>query len=544
MKVLLVDDKESVVQGIRKHIPWETLGVSQVEIALDGKEALHRYASDPADLIVTDIKMPNMNGIELMEHIRARFDRAIRFVVLSGYEEFDYAKKALALGASNYVLKPVDIKEMTGIIAKLLGELRKEQERDAQRVKFQQTIRRSLPALRQQYLNEMIRFRDERQVRLRDKWDFAEIPLKPSNFALLAVAIELFDEISHKPVEEVELSRFIVENIVGDCLSSWGTGIAFYAEWGLLAMLVNYDPAEPAKEVKEQLLKFADWCRTSVEKHSGLTVTIGISSLCPELRELPGAYREACEAIEHVYFFGNNQVVHVEDLIPFRMKRTGYPALQEQELLTLVRRGQAESAQEAAASFFRALEGEEGKPADFRFSCIQLVTALNRLLHDLGMTEGERGPLPEAWFELCNRAKLCELKVHIPVWFHQAALQVKQFVQAGSKSIVSEAKAFIEQNLLQPIGLSAVADYVGVSPNYFSGLFKRETGISFVEYVTDLKLAQAKDWLEDAAIPIYEIAERLGYHDRKYFREIFKKKNGITPSEYREQRLGTSTGEE
>ncbi|MFD0678239.1 MULTISPECIES: response regulator [unclassified Paenibacillus] len=538
MRVLLVDDKESVVQGIRKHISWEELGITHVDIALDGKEALAKFDAEPADLVVTDIKMPNMNGIELMERLRHDYDHVIRFVVLSGYEEFDYAKQALALGASDYVLKPVDIKELTVILEKVVLELKKVKEQDEQKQRFQQTIRRSLPALRQQYLNEMVHFRDHKLVRSKDKWEFAEIPLRSDYFALLAIAIDDFQTISQNSVEEVELSRFVVENIIGDCLPAWGTGITFYSEWGILTLLVNYDLSMSSKEVKDLLLKFAEHCRSSIEVYSNHTVTIGISSPCPEITGLPDAYKEACEAIDHIYFFGNNQVMHVEDLLPFRMKRTGYPVVEEQELFTLIRRGQVESVAEGVAVFFNALKGSESTPADFRISCIQLVTMLIRLLLDVGVQVEERNNAPETWYHTCEHANLTELQEQMAGWFYEATLQVKQYMQLGTKNIVGEAKAFIQQQLLQQVGLSEVADHVGVSPNYLSSLFKRETGTTFVEYITDLKLEKAKVWLEDAGIPIYEIAERLGYLDRKYFREIFKKKLGITPSEYREQRLG------
>ncbi|TBL81199.1 response regulator [Paenibacillus thalictri] len=543
MKVLLVDDKESVVQGIRKHIDWEALGVSEVEIALDGKEALEKFAHFPADLLVTDIKMPNMNGIELMGKLRAT-GHAMRFVVLSGYEEFEYAKQALALGASDYVLKPVDINELTEIVSKQLQELVKMKEQGEQRQRFMQTIRRSLPALRQQYLNEMIHFPDPRRLLSKDKWEFAEIPLHPQSFALLAIAIDHFQHIVHQKVEEIELSRFIVENIIGDCLPSWGIGIPFFSEWGVLTLLLNYDLAEPEKQVKEKLLAFAEVCRQSIETHSSLTVTIGISSLCPELGGLPGAYKEAREAIEHVYFFGGNQVAHFEDLLPYRLKRTVYPVLQEHELMTMLRRGQTDMVEEGVRSFFEALKDEEASAQDFRLTCIQLAAALHRVLLDSGLDESRPSLLSKSWYETCDTASLSELQDHIARWFAEAAAQIKITIQAGSKNIVGEAKLFIEQYLLQNVSLAAVADHVGVSPNYFSSLFKRETGSTFVEYVTDCKLKQAKEWLDDVGLPIYEIAERLGYHDRKYFREIFKRRVGVTPSEYREQRLGTAGGED
>ncbi|NHN32178.1 response regulator [Paenibacillus agricola] len=543
MRVLLVDDKESVVQGIRKHIDWQELGVQEVEIAFDGKEALAKFAEKPADLIVTDIKMPNMNGIELMEKLRAG-GHVLRFILLSGFEEFDYAKQALALGASDYLLKPVDIGELTGILQKVLKELRWEQEQDEQRRRFMQTIRHSLPALRQQYLNEMVHLPDPRRVRSKDKWAFAEIPLKSDSIGLIAVAIDEFQALADQPLEEIELARFIVENIIGDCLSSWGPGISFFSEWSIMTVLVNYDKALPEKDVKEALLRFSETCRNAIETHSSLTVTIGISLPCPELSGLPEAYRQACEAIGHVRFFGGNQVAHFEDLLPYRMKRTVYPVVEEQELMMLVRRGLPEGMDEVVSQFFAVLNKGGASPLDLRLACIQLVAALNRIILDSGVEADMLQPGSRSWYETCESASLSELQERIREWFTSAAAKVKQRVQAGSKNIVGKAKAYMEQHLLENIGLAHIADQVGVSPNYFSSLFKRETGHTFVEYVTDRKLEEAKAWLEDADIPIYKIAERLGYNDRKYFREIFKKRIGVTPSEYRGQLLGTYGGEE
>ncbi|MDF2960397.1 MAG: AraC family transcriptional regulator [Paenibacillus sp.] len=543
MKVLLVDDKESVVQGIRKHVPWDTLGVSQVKIALDGAEALHIDKEFQADLIITDIKMPNLNGIELMDKLRSD-KRLVRFIVLSGYDEFDYAKQAISLGASEYVLKPVDIKELTGIIEKELREVRSQLELEEQRQQFQRKMRVSLPALRQQYLTEMVMFHDHRLPRLKEKWEFAEIPVNPANLVLLVIAIDGFMDISQQPVEEVELTRFIVENIIGDCLSSWGNGIAFYSEWGRLTLLVNYDRSCSEKEVKHQLLQFAEYCRTAVECNSHITVTVGLSSLCPDLKELPEGYRQASEAIEHVYFFGSNQIVHYEDLSGYRLRRSAYPAPEEQELVALVRRGQTDELARAVEHFFEALHGKEGTPLDIRLSSIQLIAVLYRLLHDSGMDDRLSEDFRATWQAAFEDTSLAELKAHILEICTEAAQQVKLWIKAGTKNIVEQARQYVEEHLQSVITLPAVADYVGVSPNYLSSLFKKETGITFVEFITDKKLSQAKEWLINPEMPIYEIAERLGYNDRRYFREIFKKKVGKTPSEYRDGLLGTSSLDE
>ncbi|MEK8132813.1 response regulator [Paenibacillus filicis] len=542
MKVLLVDDKESVVQGIHKHIPWDQLGVERVELAYDGAEALEKDRELQADLIITDIRMPNMDGIELMERLRS-VRREARFIVLSGYDEFDYAKQAMSLGASEYVLKPVDIKTLSQLIDKELGEIRKQREHDEQRQQFQRKMQASLPALRQQYLTELVLFRDHRLHRLQDKWSFAEIPVKPSSFGLLVAAIDGFADIAEHPVQEVELTRFIVENIIRDCLSEWGTGIAFYSEWGRLTLLVNYEAAQEEKEIKLGLLQFADYCRLAIERNSKLTVTIGVSSLCPELKDLPGGYSQACEAIEHVYFFGGNQVVHYEDLVAYRyrLQRTAYPVVEEQELLTRVKRGQPELIEAGIDPFFQSLHRQGGTPHDIRLACLQLSAVLYRLLHDMGLDDELSGAARHTWKEAFENISLAELRAHMLKLSEEAAQQVRLWMKAGTKNIAEQARQYVAEQALSVITLPLVADHVGVSPNYLSSLFKKEAGMTFVEFITELKLSKAKEWLIDPHVPIYEIAERLGYNDRRYFREIFKKKTGQTPSEYRDALLGTSS---
>ncbi|GIP33262.1 response regulator [Paenibacillus sp. J2TS4] len=542
MKVLLVDDKESVVQGIRKHIPWDRLDVAEVETAMDGLEALAKQRTFKADLIITDIRMPNMDGIELMEKLKDEGE-SVWYIVLSGYEEFDYAKQALSLGASDYVLKPVNIEELTGIIDKVLQDIRIEKTEVEQKVIFQQKIKKSLPALRRQYLNEMIHFQHGQPVRFQDKWAFAEIPLKPQAIGLLCFSIDHFSEIARTSIEEVELSRFIVENIVEDCLKEWGEGIAFFPEWGRLVLMVNYNPSLAGKQVKEQLVGFAESCRQAVEQNSKLTVTIGVSSLCPEINNLPEAFRQAMEAIDHVYFFDRNLVVHYEDLVHYRGKQANYPSAREKELIAIVRRGQTNLVDRAVDQFINELKQGEGTPHQFRYSCIQLVTVLSRILSELGLEEEHPAEALKRKYEACESANLYELHEQITEWVGQSARLVSQSIQTGSKHIVDQAKDFIQRNVQETISLSTVADYVKVSPTYLSGLFKKETSSTFLEYVTDTKMEQAKDWLKNSPVPIYEIAERLGYYDRKYFREMFKKKVGMTPSEYRESETGTLDSE-
>ncbi|MGU3472597.1 response regulator [Paenibacillus sp. D51F] len=540
--MLLVDDKESVVQGMRRHIAWAQLGVQNVDTALDGKEAIGKHAAAPADLVITDIRMPNMSGIELMERLRGE-ERPIRFIVLSGYEEFEYARKAVALGASSYVLKPVDIRQLSELIADVLEDLRQEQREEEQKLKFQQTVKRSLPALRQQYLTEMMLFGSHDEHRLKEKWQFAELPLRASGFGLLVLTIDRFSDISKLPVAEIELARFIVENIIGDCLSEGIDGLPFYTEWGKLAVLVNCDPAKPEKEIKNELLVLAERCREAVHLHSKLTVSIGVSSACPELGNLPEAYRQASEAIEHTSFFGPNRIVHCEDVFPASKTWISYPAEAAGRLLSLVKKGQPEAVGEAADVFFASFRQEGWTPQAIRISCIQLLVDLQSSLTAIDWAEQGMERIASSWFDACQNMVLDDLQLHIQKWIQQLTEQNGASMRAGSRSIADLAKAIIEERLLMPLSLREVAEEADVSPNYLSSVFKKDTGVSFVEYVTDRKISKAKEWLDNPNQPVSEIAERLGYFDKKYFREMFKRKTGMTPSEYRDRLAAPNGGQ-
>ncbi|PZE22141.1 response regulator transcription factor [Paenibacillus xerothermodurans] len=533
MKVLLVDDKESVVQGLSKHVPWQELGVHAVETALDGLQALDIFSRFRADLVITDIKMPNMGGIELMQRLSRESD-SIRFIVLSGYDEFEYAKQAISLGASEYLLKPFNVGELIEIAERVLSELRKLREQTVQKALYQQKIVKSLPALREQYMEEIIRFRTENSHQLQEKWEFAEVSLEPDRLGALVVSIDAFDEISRQTVNEVGLTRFVVKNIVDDCLAAWGRGLSFYSDWNRLTVLANYEEAAQPERVKEDFLHFADYCRDAIERHSKLTVTVGVSSLCPKLRDLPHAHSQASQAVEHIFFFGSNQVIHYEDLSEFRVTRVAYPSQQEKALIDLVRAGQTDGMPEATNRFFECLESK-GVPSDIRASCIQLVTVLYRQLSALGIEDNALSDTLAVCYDQCDSAKLPELRHTVLAWFTEAAHRVKEQTQQGSQDLLEQAKTYIRGQSLHSISLSMVAEHVKVSPNYLSAVFKKETGQTFIDYLTDLRLHQAKELLAYTNDPVFEIAERLGYHDRKHFRALFKKKVGVTPSEFRDR---------
>ncbi|SFM22036.1 Helix-turn-helix domain-containing protein [Paenibacillus sp. 1_12] len=534
MKVLLVDDKESVVQGLSRHVPWDRLGVDEVETAHDGLQALEVFARFPADLVITDIKMPNMSGIELMERL-SREKESIRFIVLSGYDEFEYAKQAISLGASEYLLKPFNVEELMEIVGRVLSDLRKLQEQGIMNVLNRQKMAKSLPALRDQYLEGMIHFRNESSLQLKEKWEFAEIPLEPAYIGVWVVSIDNFEEISRQAVQEIELTRFIVKNIVDDCLAVWGRGIAFYSGWNQLTVLANYDKTKPAEQMKEEFLYFADYCRDAIERYSILTVTIGISSFCPELPDLPKAYEQAVEAVEHIFFFGSNQVIHYEELRQFRVRRIAYPVKEEKVLIDAVRRGGMVGLPEAVDQFFQSLADKQAVPADIRAACFQLTTVLYRQLGALGIEEASLEPALGTCYDICDSVNLPELRRSVLAWFTEGAERVKALSQDGSRDLLEQTKKYILGQPLQSVSLSKVADHVGISPNYLSAIFKRETGHTFIDYLTDLKLFQAKERLAYTNEPVFEIAELLGYYDRKHFRELFKKKVGFTPSDYRER---------
>ncbi|WP_332258757.1 response regulator [Paenibacillus sp. J14] len=319
-KLILADDEEDVREGLLSLIDWEGLGYVVQETAENGKEAVELVEKHAPDVVVTDIQMPFMNGLQLSEWIRERYP-ATKIIILTGYEEFEYAQKAIRLGIDEYVLKPFSAGELAEILRKVKLQLDEEVAAKENVQLLTEHYRKNLPILQSLFLSSLVSRRLQ-EAEIREKCEHYDLDLSGDRYMVSAIRIDSApawrgSDGSHEPgngtalslkdTNDTQLQLFAVFNIAEEIVRLHPKGRAFIHHDEVVVLSVGEPGAD--KPLADQTLQLLEEIRFSVERFLKLTVTIGAGSEVGQLSELAGSYEEAVKALDYRVILGGNKVI-------------------------------------------------------------------------------------------------------------------------------------------------------------------------------------------------------------------------------------------
>lgn len=529
-RLLIVDDEELVREAIKEQMDWEKLGFRCVGDCEDGEEALAFVEREAPDIVLTDIGMPFMDGLELTRELSRRYPH-VKVVILTGYDDFEYAQQAVRLQAVDYILKPITSAELEAVLVKLRDELDRENARRRDHERLRRQMAESLPLLRERFLERLV------SSPLTDKAvkEGCELyGIEEPGPLLVEAAVHVDEFLSGSPPtpSDRELFRFAVYNIAQEISARYpGTAVFRDVENRALALFSGGDP----EELQERALQAAEEIHEAVTSYLPLRVSVGIGQTCPLGRHAPQVHQSALSALDYRFVTGTSEVIRLAD-----MERRDRPALLsavewENVLITKLKTGTPEEMDEWVGKLFAAFR-EHLFPMDVIRIYLQRIALT--LLHALYEMDG---PLAEAFGEsddpiarIQRFAKLDDTESWLKAWCGRAAAAVRSLREDHNAVQVEKAIAYIKDHYQDPeLSLKSVCKHISMSVSYFSTLFKQYTGRTFMEFVTQERMEKAKELLRLTAMKTYEIAYAVGYSDPHYFSGAFKKHEGDTPTEYR-----------
>ena len=527
--ILLVDDEEEVIQAIIRKINWEELGFSVVGYADNGIKALEMIEESQPDVVMTDIKMPYMDGMELCSHIRREYP-AMKIVLFTGFDEFEYAKEAVHLEVEEYILKPVNSVELINIFTKLKIKLDQEISERRSMEKLEHYYTESLPLLQANFCSTLIEGRiheDELQKYLSDY----QISLPGPLYCCLVI------HMSSSQIPENMNSLFLAASVqkqAEDRLGKrWKAKCFPYLGNSVLFAQINNE-----NEIAELTDDCDRFCKY-VNRMMGTVVTVGIGQVCSQILDLAQSYNAAREAVSYRAVYGASRAINIKEIAP---KESGEPCFtNDMELLNLfkkIRLNSEEEIVEAVDQYIESISFPLKSLQQHHVVIMELVTALFRFSvnNDIA-AEGVGGDIGILY------GKLLELEPDaLRKWLTDISLCFSEnLVTARSRStqsFVSKAKEHVRSQYADvQLSLAQICERLGVSNSYFSTVFKKETGKSFVSYVTDYRMEQAARLLIETNEKSYVIAQKVGYTDPNYFSYVFKRKFGVSPSKYRAEHI-------
>ena len=558
-KLILVDDEEDVREGLLDEIAWKEHGFDVVDKAENGREATELIERYHPDVVVTDIHMPFMNGLELAEWIRNHYPHT-KIIILTGFDEFEYAQKAIKMQIDEYVLKPFSSKELVDVLLKVKDKLDDELAEQDNLDHLLQYYRESLPIMRGKFLSSLV----SRRVpitEINEKIVSYELNLSASLYMVSIVRVDYFyaelqqNESSHmnvtsseslKHTKDRQLQLFAVLNIANEICLKHQVGEVFLHHDDVVLLMKNQD--DDSEKMIQRMLEILEEVRQNVEKYLKLTVTIGAGTMTNILGGVNLSYNDALQALDYRLLLGNNRVIWIDDVESrtdrFSNEPLHYDELKQQMLIRSIKLG---TAQEVGATVENLFAGEEMSlltVKDCQVYVLEIITSIMKIAKEFRMELDEIFGTNEYFVEITKFNNLNEVKL----WITSICVKLMNHISKGRQSsynqLVEDAKSYIAIHYHEnDISINKVCTYLHISTGYFSSIFKKEMKMTFVNYVMQLRMESAKDYLRSSDLKSFEIAEKVGFTDPNYFSFCFRKQFGISPKEYRNNAGGASTSE-
>ncbi len=524
-RLLFVDDESIIREGISSCISWDSLGFELVSMLENGQQAIEYVRTNPVDIIISDIKMPKIDGLELSRLVSGEFPQTM-ILLLTGYDDFEYAQEAVRYNVSEFLLKPITARELTEVLVQVKKKLDEQKQTIDEQRELKEKLERSFPLLRERFLYRMIS----------GKLDTASIEERRGYFQWTDLEGLYQIVVVDIPPTWDDLARITLYEHLRKLLDSSDEIISNRDENLVLLLQQSadavtkcaYDSVLTLEQRGELLAKRAFSFIASCHDDP---VSIGCGEVVDDLGLVVVSYRGACNAVDYLRVLGHSKIMHISEI---RDKKTISPEgfnLLSHNLLEQLKGGSRRATEQALEAIFTYFEKHYLTLHEASFYLVRLQSQLLDFLQEMDLIrpEDEHLPLKTEFFVSINQAR---------GFFTKMVQRIEERILEKRNDLTSsridKAKAIIANRYSdKDFSLKDICDELFLSTSQFSLLFKEGTGKTFVEYLTAYRIEEARMLLKSTSMRGYEIADRVGFADPRYFSIIFKKLTGMTPMEYR-----------
>lgn len=530
-KLLIVDNEPRVRYGLRHYLNWSAYGIDVAGEAEDGESALQEAERLQPDIVITEVRLRQLDGIELSRRLRERYPR-IKIVFVSEHNVADYLKSALQLNVVDYIFKPVSLRELRQVVGRITTDLA-EQERQQQAARDMQVkLREGLPLLRERFLYALLGQRLSPGV-MQERIAFLELSLPVSaDYAVLAISMDDYAEIlASRNERDRQLLMYAAVNICQELLDQSMDGYALEMRSGELAAILRLESHEA---YEERLLALAESIRSNLERWLAITVTIGVGERSKGLGQISRSYAQAREAAERKWVLGKNRIIASNSVKPSeeRVFRVDHGRIER--FTVLMKAGDTAGLQKELGCMFGQLAKSWRSGADYiRNLSLQLALLADQLLLELGI-QGAYAQESPVWEILAKQETIEELHRALEQLLSERCALIGERRNGRSGNLVERVQAIIQARYAENITVTDIGRDVFLTPTYVCLLYKQETGRTVNEYLTQVRMERAKELLRNPRNRLYDICYAVGYADPSYFTKLFKKIAGVTPSAYRD----------
>ena len=536
-KILLVDDEILVRDAIRENIDWGKLDCELIGDCENGKQAVEFVKTHEVDIVLTDILMPYMDGMELSHFLHDNYPDVL-IVIFSGFGEFEYAKKAIQYNVSEYMLKPVTAMELTKVIENMKEKLdsrKKEQRKMESLTQVSQDYHKNANVIRSKALDCLVKCTRDVQVSL-DELERMGITFQAASYRVAVFDIDTYSEMYQMDMDkqqESALMAFVLFNVGDEIVVRENAGVVYQEGNNRVCIIFA---GNRTKEFSENIHRICHEIQKKVKEVIGLETSIGIGSWVRSPYELIYSYRLAAKAIDYRYLLGGNLLFDMEE------KKTDNSIFLMKDLETLTEAIKSGDRRLMEKTLGQIETEIKSALVEKSYACIylqQVIRAIGNTCQSLSEEPEKIIAQREALLKAVTEQRMFSQAAALVEKYAQEVFDALQELNSSSGQRQGMlAMDYIQKNYMDPcLSLNSICSYLNISTSYFSTIFKEMTGETFIEVLTRVRMEKAKELLENTTMKNYEIAEKVGFSDPHYFGISFKKITGKTPTEYaREKR--------
>lgn len=540
--VIIVDDEYYFRQSLKIMLPWAELGCEIQGEAKNGREGLDLVEALDPDIALVDINMPVMDGLEFVQTLRGK-GKNTKVIILTGHSEFNYARQAVEMGVQKYILKPVDEDELKEAILSIQDLIDRESRIQFEMEALKRQVKENIPILKDRFLNGIVHGNVIMEVeRIRADSDYLGLDLIAEAYQIVLLEI---DDVETRGWSQIDLHlwSFAVSNVAGEILSGSYLCHALSDGADRTCLILGHRNGRRGGCISD----VADICESVkdvLERNLGFTVTIGVGNPHDDIRDLPISYREAVFALKNRLILGKNRVITQYAVSETTMKGNFLPTETRSELLIDMRLNDEDALHRNILLIYENIRNRNASPETLMVTSIELTSTCLEFLAESGLGFMDIFDAPvDLLGEIQSKKSIADLQKWSIDLFDRAIRSVAGLRGTRSSRIAEDIKRYIQKNYQNDeFRIDDLVRTVFVNYSHLCYVFKRETGMTINDYLTEVRTNEARRLFDGGNTFIKDVAERVGYVDANYFAKCFKKRFGLTPSLYLENLMKRPAG--
>ncbi len=535
IKVLIVDDDSIARTNIKIMIDWENNGFEICGEASNGQEAIQLINETLPAIIITDMSMPIMDGIALIEYINLNYSQ-IKIIALSGYEDFEYVRSSMKNGALDYVLKhSLDNGSLVEALKTARKKLMAEISEHNKKAMLEMQIDESRSVLRQKFITQLVQADITEKTEIEQKIADLRLDIETKNIALILFEVDDFSSICEKFLpKEINKLTSSVEEISAEILKGSVKGVISHIHDGKFVMIFSFGNMRSDLYIYNLIVTTINRIKSSIKRYLNITACFSYSRIFSDITFIHKYYKEADLLLKDRFFMGKDRIIEESSHSSISNEYLNLEINEEKTIIEALKTKDNDRIEKCLNKIFSRLVDNKSSYNSIQMICAELINIVNRVAREAGIDI--KNVYNDKDIPYSSMKKI-ETLIEMRAWVLKSYTKLAGLIgemkfDPNYSEYTKKAISYIHKNYKNNVSLNEAAEYIGINSSYLSRIFKEDCGMGFVEYLNKIRVGYAKRVIESGRMKLKDVVKEAGFNNYTYFFKVFKDVLNMTPVEY------------